>query len=249
MDGSQDVKTPCNGNLLKELESVGDPVRITTFQQAIGILNYLAQHTRPDISYTVNALLRHTAHPTNKHWVALKHPLRYPKGSSGLCLHYKRAISEEHDVIGKKQSFVAQLTTEAEFISMNICTKQLRWMTYLLQELNQKLTPPIIYNDNSRAVIISSKASLNPNTKHIEIQYQYVRDLVVKKCLTIRQVGTNSMTADALTKPLGIQKNRQQVMSAAPTILPTGDHSSSDDECYWTKIITLTWDNWVQWSC
>ncbi|MBW0514989.1 hypothetical protein O181_054704 [Austropuccinia psidii MF-1] len=89
---------------------------------------------------------------------------------------------------------------------MNICTKQLRWITYLLQELNQKLTPPIIYNDNSGAVIISSQASLNPNTKHIEIQYQYVRDLVLKKLLTIRQVGTNSMIADALTKPLGIQK-------------------------------------------
>ncbi|MBW0535667.1 hypothetical protein O181_075382 [Austropuccinia psidii MF-1] len=238
MDGSQDVKTPCNGNLLKELESVRDPVRITAFQQAIGSLNCLAQHTWPDISFTVNALSRHTAHPTDKHWVALKHLLQYLKGSSGLCLHYKKAISKEHDVIGwadadyandrmdrksitgnlitfcgnpvswlsKKQSVVAQSTTEAEFISMNICAKQLRWMTYLLQELNQKLTPPIIYNDNSGAVIISSQASLNPNIKHIEIRYQYVRDLVLKNLLTVKQVGTNSMITDALTKPLGIQK-------------------------------------------
>ncbi|MBW0534329.1 hypothetical protein O181_074044 [Austropuccinia psidii MF-1] len=30
---------------------------------------------------------------------------------------------------------------------------------------------------------------------------------------------------------------------------PTGDHSSSDDEGYQTKIIVLTRDNWVQWSC
>ncbi|MBW0514988.1 hypothetical protein O181_054703 [Austropuccinia psidii MF-1] len=100
MDGSWDVKTPCNGNLLKELESVGDPVRITAFQQEIGSLEYLAQHTRPDISYTVNALSRHIAHPTDKHWVALKHLLRYLKGSSGLFSHYKRTISKEHDVIG-----------------------------------------------------------------------------------------------------------------------------------------------------
>ncbi|MBW0543076.1 hypothetical protein O181_082791 [Austropuccinia psidii MF-1] len=89
---------------------------------------------------------------------------------------------------------------------MNICAKQLRWMTYLVQELNQKLTLPIIYNDNSSAVIISSQASLNPNTKHIEIKYQYVRNLVLKKLLTIRKVGTNSTIADALTKLLGIQK-------------------------------------------
>ncbi|MBW0485290.1 hypothetical protein O181_025005 [Austropuccinia psidii MF-1] len=32
-------------------------------------------------------------------------------------------------------------------------------------------------------------------------------------------------------------------------IPPTGNHSSSDDEGYQTKIITLTRDNWVQWSC
>ncbi|MBW0514987.1 hypothetical protein O181_054702 [Austropuccinia psidii MF-1] len=38
-------------------------------------------------------------------------------------------------------------------------------------------------------------------------------------------------------------------MSAAPTIPPTGNHSSSDDEGYQTKIITLTRDNWVKWSC
>ncbi|MBW0543075.1 hypothetical protein O181_082790, partial [Austropuccinia psidii MF-1] len=38
-------------------------------------------------------------------------------------------------------------------------------------------------------------------------------------------------------------------MLAAPTKPPTGDHSSSDDEGYQTKIITLTRDKWVQWSC
>ncbi|MBW0497800.1 hypothetical protein O181_037515 [Austropuccinia psidii MF-1] len=29
----------------------------------------------------------------------------------------------------------------------------------------------------------------------------------------------------------------------------TGNHSSSDDKGYWTKIIVLNHDNWVQWSC
>ncbi|MBW0538503.1 hypothetical protein O181_078218 [Austropuccinia psidii MF-1] len=32
-------------------------------------------------------------------------------------------------------------------------------------------------------------------------------------------------------------------------IQPTGDHSSSNDKGYRTKIIILTRDNWVQWSC
>ncbi|MBW0547640.1 hypothetical protein O181_087355 [Austropuccinia psidii MF-1] len=37
-------------------------------------------------------------------------------------------------------------------------------------------------------------------------------------------------------------------MSNAIQLEPTGDHSSSDDEGYQTKIIILTCDNWVQWS-
>ncbi|MBW0522322.1 hypothetical protein O181_062037 [Austropuccinia psidii MF-1] len=88
MENSRSVKTPCNSNLLKELEVIGDPVSITPYQQAIGSLNYLAQHTRPDISFTVNALSRYATHPTAKHWVALKHLFCYLKGSSGLCLTY-----------------------------------------------------------------------------------------------------------------------------------------------------------------
>ncbi|MBW0473325.1 hypothetical protein O181_013040 [Austropuccinia psidii MF-1] len=106
----------------------------------------------------------------------------------------------------KKQSVVSQSTTEAEFISMNICAKQLRWLTYLLSNFNQRVAKPVICNNNSGAVTISSQARLNPNTKHIEIRYQYVRDLVVKKLMVVKQVGTNDMLADALTKPLGAQK-------------------------------------------
>ncbi|MBW0504053.1 hypothetical protein O181_043768 [Austropuccinia psidii MF-1] len=166
------------------------------------ILNYLAQHTRPDISYTVNALSRYVTHPTASHWVALKQPFRYLKGSSRLCLHYSNQDTHSCDglvgwadadytndrveqksitgnlitflgnavsLLRKKQSVVAQSTTEAEFISMNICAKQLRWLTSLLNDFNQRVAKPIICNNNSGAVTISSQASLNANTKHIEI--------------------------------------------------------------------------------
>ncbi|MBW0467256.1 hypothetical protein O181_006971 [Austropuccinia psidii MF-1] len=97
MEKSQSVKTPCNSNLLKELEVIGDPISITSYQKAIGSLNYLDQHTRPDISYTVNALLRYASHPTARHWVALKPLFRYLKGSSGLCLHYSNQDTHSCD--------------------------------------------------------------------------------------------------------------------------------------------------------
>ncbi|MBW0514748.1 hypothetical protein O181_054463 [Austropuccinia psidii MF-1] len=221
MENSRVVKSPCNDNLLKELDTVDEPINTTAFQQDIGSLNYLAQHTHPDILFTVNSLSRYATHPTDKHWVALKHLLRYLKGSLDLCLHYfnsekQRGLSVSGDLItyhgnpvswtSKKQSVVAQSTTKAEFISMNFCVKQLRWITYLLTDLGQEVTKPVVHNDNSGALIISNQASLNANTKHIKIRYQYVRDMVVKKLIELKQVGTSDMIADVLTKPMGIKK-------------------------------------------
>ncbi|MBW0464440.1 hypothetical protein O181_004155 [Austropuccinia psidii MF-1] len=97
LENSQYVKTPCNNNLLKELEVIGDPISTTSYQQAIGSLNYLAQHTQPNISYTLNTLSRYATHPKARNWVALKHLFRYLKGSSGICLHYTNQDSHSSD--------------------------------------------------------------------------------------------------------------------------------------------------------
>ncbi|MBW0526912.1 hypothetical protein O181_066627 [Austropuccinia psidii MF-1] len=97
MENSQGVNTPCNGNPLKELESIGEVVMRTEYQQAIGTPNYIAQHIFPDIAYTVTSLSRYATHPTNKHWVALKHLLRYLKGSLCLSLCLSRTCSSDMD--------------------------------------------------------------------------------------------------------------------------------------------------------
>ncbi|MBW0583842.1 hypothetical protein O181_123557 [Austropuccinia psidii MF-1] len=89
---------------------------------------------------------------------------------------------------------------------MNICAKQLRWLTFVLKDLRQNITKPTLFNDNSGAVIISKQATLNANTKHIEICFQYLRDCVTKKLLNIVQVSSNQMIADILTKPRSTQK-------------------------------------------
>ncbi|MBW0488907.1 hypothetical protein O181_028622 [Austropuccinia psidii MF-1] len=239
MDKCKPVKTPCNGNFLNELESgSSDQVIDTTlFQQAIGSINYLAHHTRPDILFTVNQLSQYSTKPNQCHWNGLKHLLRYLKGTKDKCLTYTQCTTKEmltgwadadyanikddrKSITGyvvmafgnpvcwlsKKQSVVAQSTTKAEFISMNICMKQLRWITFVLNDLGYGNIQPTLFNDNSGAVTISKQASLNANTKHIEVRYQYVRDCVMKKLIKVVQVSTNDMIADILTKPLGVVK-------------------------------------------
>ncbi|MBW0535378.1 hypothetical protein O181_075093 [Austropuccinia psidii MF-1] len=108
--------------------------------------------------------------------------------------------------LSKKQSVVAQSTTEAEYISMNICTKQLRWLSYVFSDLGIQGVQPTLYNDNSGAVFISKQASLNANRTHIEVRYQYIRYCVMKKLVKVVQVSTKDMLADVLTKPLGVIK-------------------------------------------
>ncbi|MBW0583841.1 hypothetical protein O181_123556 [Austropuccinia psidii MF-1] len=85
------VKTPCNGNLLQEIDSIKEPIKITEYQQIIGSLNYLAQHTRPDIMFTVNQLSCFSTTPNTKHCVALKHLLRYLKGTVNVYLEYTKS--------------------------------------------------------------------------------------------------------------------------------------------------------------
>ena len=55
----------------------------------IGSLQYLANVTRPDISYSVSKVARYTNYPNKTHWEALDRVLRYPKGTISLGLHYR----------------------------------------------------------------------------------------------------------------------------------------------------------------
>ncbi|MBW0567328.1 hypothetical protein O181_107043 [Austropuccinia psidii MF-1] len=224
---------------MTEIDNEGEVVAITPYQQAIGSLNYLAQHTRPDIMFTVNQLSRYSTKPTSKHWTAVRHLLRYLKGTMLFVLIFSKAKDKDETMLvgwadsnyandkidrksisgyviaffgnpicwwSKKQLVFAQSTTEAEFIAMNVCVKQLRWTSYLLADIGLDMAKPILYNDNSGATTISKQASLNAKKKHIEVQFQYVRDLVMKKQLNVIQVRSGDMIADVLTKPLGLQK-------------------------------------------
>ncbi|KAL0310412.1 UNVERIFIED_CONTAM: hypothetical protein Scaly_2930700 [Sesamum calycinum] len=51
---------------------------------------YLANGTRPDISFSVSKLARYTSCPDKTHWGALDRVLRYLKGTVSLAIHYGR---------------------------------------------------------------------------------------------------------------------------------------------------------------
>lgn len=66
---------------------------VRRYREAVGCLIYLSYCTRPDLSYVVSKLSQHFNAPTVDDWTAVKHVLRYLKGSRGKELCFRKCSS------------------------------------------------------------------------------------------------------------------------------------------------------------
>ena len=76
-DQSSGKSTPCMKKPLTKDEKGDPPHESYSYASIVGMLLYLAGHTRPDISYSVNCAARFTFCPKRSHEAALKHIGRY----------------------------------------------------------------------------------------------------------------------------------------------------------------------------
>jgi hypothetical protein len=63
----------------------------------LGELQFIANSTRPDISYAVNKLAAYTANLSLQHYGALKQILRYLAGTKTLGITYRKAQDDTGD--------------------------------------------------------------------------------------------------------------------------------------------------------
>jgi hypothetical protein len=84
-----------------------------------------------------------------------------------------------------------------------ITSSELIWLQYLLAELKVSLTsPPVLWCDNIGATFLASNPMFHARTKHVEIDYHFVRERVANKMLQIRFLTSKDQLADIFTKPL-----------------------------------------------
>jgi len=77
----------------------------------------------------------------------------------------------------------------------------------LLSDLfGAKLEPTVIHWDNQSCIKLSKNLVFHEKSKHIDMRYHYVRDMVQKNVLGLQYVPTADQTADVLTKPLSLTK-------------------------------------------
>ena len=103
----------------------------------------------------------------------------------------------------KKQQTVALSTAEAELMAMVEVAKEVEWLIQMLKEMKYNVnTPATIYSDNQSAVKIAHNDIDHDRTKHIDIKYYYIRELITNGSVAVTWVSTDRQTADIFTKPL-----------------------------------------------
>jgi hypothetical protein len=231
MDGAKPASTPCaSGGKLSRF--TGDPLPDPTeFRHIVGALQYCTL-TRPDISYSVNQLCQFLHSPTSVHLIAAKRVLRYLKGTLDFGLHYTQGSLQingycDSDWAGspddrrsttgygiflgpyliswaaKKQSVVAKSSTEAEYRSMALTVAEMYWIRMLFKELQIPLPlPPCLWVDNLGALSLSSNPVYHARTKHIEVDYHFIREKVFNKDIMAHYISTHHQPSDIFTKSM-----------------------------------------------
>ncbi|GKA49176.1 putative ribonuclease H-like domain-containing protein [Tanacetum coccineum] len=208
--GFSDVKTArtpmeTQKALLKDAD--GEDVDEHLYRSMIGSLMYLTS-SRPDIMFVVCACARFQVNPKVSHLHVVKRIFRYLKGASldrksttGGCQFLGcRLISWQC----KKQTVVANYTTEAEYIAASNCCGQVLWIQNQLLDYGYNFMQTKIHIDNKSTICILKNPVFHSMTKHIEIRHHFIRDSNKKKLIQMIKIHTDQNVADLLTKAFDV---------------------------------------------
>ncbi|KAK9073343.1 hypothetical protein SSX86_007667 [Deinandra increscens subsp. villosa] len=103
----------------------------------------------------------------------------------------------------KKQPTVARSSCESEYRAMANTAAEIIWVTHLLQELHA-LPPdrPTLLCDNKSALFLSQNPVSHKRAKHIDLDYHFIRELVLSGKLCTKFIPTKLQVADIFTKSL-----------------------------------------------
>ena len=109
-------------------------------------------------------------------------------------------------LMSKKQSAVALSTTEAEYMATTHASKEAVWLQRLCSSMGLVQQAIRIYYDSQSENFLAKNPSYHSKTKHIDVQYQFMRDMFEDKRVLLVKVDTLNFVADALKKSVSTQK-------------------------------------------
>jgi hypothetical protein len=103
----------------------------------------------------------------------------------------------------RKQQSISTPTTEAKYAALCNASKEAVWVRNLLGHIGQGTQGAVrILGDNQGALKLVANPEFHARSKHIDVQYHYVRELVEDGVVSVEYIPTTEMAADCLTKPL-----------------------------------------------
>nr|ABA96191.1 retrotransposon protein, putative, Ty1-copia subclass [Oryza sativa Japonica Group] len=182
------------------------------YSSAVGSLMYAMVCSRPDLSHAMSLVSRYMANPGKEHWKAVQWIFRYLKGIADACLKFgrtdkglvgyvdsdfaadldkRRSLTGYVFTIGScamswkatLQPVVAQSTTEAEYMAIAEACKESVWLKGLFAELCGVDSCINLFCDSQSAICLTKDQMFHERTKHIDIKYHYVRDVVAQSKL------------------------------------------------------------------
>jgi hypothetical protein len=216
------MNTPMEAKLKLQVDTSSKLIDATLYRQIIGSLIYLT-NTRPNICFAVNTLSQFLVEPRHVHLVAAKHVMRYLKGTvdcgpsydgdhdftlsgytdadwAGCCFNLGSAMISWQS---RKQSSIALSTAEAEYIVACFASCEAIWLRKLLAGLfDLEMEATMILCDNQSCIKMTANPVFHDRSKHIEIRYHYIRDMVQRGALKLQYVSTDEQVVDVLIMPL-----------------------------------------------
>ncbi|GJX83779.1 putative ribonuclease H-like domain-containing protein [Tanacetum coccineum] len=227
------ASTPIETN--KALNEEDKDVDVHIYRSIIRSLMYLTA-SRPNIMFAVCACARFQITPKISHLHEVKRIFTYLKGQPKLGLWYLRdspfdleafsnsdyakASLDRKSTIGgcqflgktliswqcKKQTIVANSTTEAEYVTTANCRGQVLWIQNQMLDYGFNFMNTKIYIDNESTICIVKNPVFYSKTKHIKIRYHFIRDSHEKKLIQVIKIHTDHNVADLLTKAFDVSR-------------------------------------------
>lgn len=101
------------------------------------------------------------------------------------------------------QRTVALSSTEAEYISCTDAGKEAVWLRSLATALGVPVAEPtLVHQDNEGAKALTQNSVFHNRTKHIDVRYHKIRELVDAGQVKFSHTPGTDLAADVLTKPV-----------------------------------------------
>jgi len=117
----------------------------------------------------------------------------------------------------KLQHCVSVSTAESEYYGIHECARHCLWYRNIFKELGLNNNSITINTDNKAAIYNCENETINPKSKHIDLRYHSIRELIKEKYIDLKYVKSECNLSDGFTKYLNttlMNKFRENILTS-----------------------------------